>query len=153
MKKKLFAFFVTGLILSGCAGLSVSDSPENKVLAYASGKAFAITIHKLTAPCTIEQSCADADLTTAWVDLMDRTETMTEIPAAEMIAFYSESVGIIAAPVNDPYGLIGDLTILLTIYSASFENGEMVSIKPVPRDIMTFFGKGYSAGRKVARKE
>ena len=153
--KKLIIVACLSMLL-GCAGIDLQDTPTNKAIAYGSGKGLAIAVHELTPPCTtkdIDKSCVDADLTNAWVDLMERTQGMVEIPSAEMIMFYNECVQIIASPIKDPYGLIGDLSILLTLYAGEFVNGEMVAIQPVPMEIMKFFEMGYDNGRRVARKD
>ena len=156
-RNPMFFLILACTILTSCAEFQKTENNAiHKTLAYASGKAFAITINKLTAPCTEENyDCVDANLTNAWVNLMERNGTLETIPTVEMIAFYNECVQILASPVKDPYGLMGDLSTLLMIYSAEFDNfnGYMVAIRPVPIEIMRFFEMGYDSGRKIARKD
>lgn len=138
----LFAWLFAGLF--GCSGFQVTDSATNKVLAYASGKAMAIGIIKIRPE-------VDQELTSEWVALMDRNSGNESVSSAEMLAFYNQCVSIIAGQDFDKYGLIGDLSMLLTIYGAEIDDsGRMTNIQPVPLVILKTFEIGYANGRMVA---
>ena len=142
--RKLLLILLAGLF--GCSGFQMTDSATNKVLAYASGKAMAIGIIKVRPE-------VDSDLTTAWVDMMERNAGNESVESMEMVAFYNHCVSIIAGPDFDRYGLIGDLSMLLTIYGAELDDsGRMTMIAPVPLVILQTFEVGYSNGRAVAKK-
>ena len=143
MKKLFLLLFVS---LFGCSGFQVMDSATNKVLAYASGKAMAIGIIKVRPE-------VDPDLTSEWVAMMDRNSGNESVSSAEMLAFYNHCVSIVAGPDFDQYGLIGDLSMLLTIYGAEIaDNGRMTMIQPVPLVILQTFEIGYANGRAMASK-
>lgn len=144
---KSLILLITLITFISCS-LQVQETPINKAVAYTSGKALAVSINYLAPE-------ADPGLTSAWVDLMERNEGLPEIPPSEMILFYNTCVSIVASSIKDPYGILGDLSTLLIIFSAEFDgsSGQMISINPIPTDIMKFFGKGYDSGRKVARKQ
>ena len=141
--RKLLLFLLAGLF--GCSGFQMTDSATNKVLAYASGKAMAIGIIKVRPE-------VDSELTSEWVAMMDRNSGNETVSSAEMLAFYNQCVSIIAGPDVDKYGLIGDLSMLLTIYGAEIDdNGSMVAIRPVPLVILKTFERGYANGRMVSK--
>ena len=142
--KRLFLFLLVSLF--GCSGFQITDSATNKVLAYASGKAMAIGIMKIRPE-------VDSELTSEWVAMMDRNSGNESVSSAEMLAFYNQCVSIIAGPDFDEYGLIGDLSMLLTIYGAEIDDsGRMTMIQPVPLVILQTFEIGYANGRAVAKK-
>ena len=74
------------------------------------------------------------------------------IPAEKIVAFYQESVILLAAESKDPYGLIGDLTMLLSIYGGSLTaDGKMVLAQPIPLRVAKAFELGYKSGRSAAQ--
>ena len=148
--RKLLLILLAGLF--GCSGFQITDSATNKVLAYASGKLMSIGISEAIAKEIIGKQ-VDSDLTSAWVDMMERNAGNESVESMEMIAFYNHCVSIIAGPDFDRYGLIGDLSMLLTIYGAEMaDDGRMTMIAPVPLVILQTFEVGYSNGRAVAKK-
>ncbi len=144
MKKLLCALFCI-LILSGCSGFQVTGDSNNQAMGYLAGKGMAIGIYKVApkAAPPVEQ---------AWMDMMGRCSTMTEIPAAEMQGFFN-SVLLKEIPTlkNDPYGLSGDLAFFATLYGAQYNPaGEMVAVQPIPMVVARAFQVGYEGGRSVA---
>jgi len=130
--------------LIGCAGFEIKDSSTHQAIAYASGKAMAIGIIKIVPD-------ADADLGTAWSDMMDRNQGLDMIPSTEILSFYNDSILILTMHAQDPYGLIGDMSAMLMIFGAEFdEEGHMKFIKPVPMPVMIIFEMGYNNGKRVA---
>lgn len=137
-------------LLASCAGqgLQITDTPVDKTLAYFSGKGVAVGIIKV-------QPELDPFLTTAWEELMAEHKEDIEIPSLDMVMFYNRCLGIVSEHNDDPYGLIGDLGALLTLYGAEFamDGQTIVMIQPVPTAVMQYFGMGYSNGRAVAKRE
>lgn len=146
--KKTAIVFLTVFLLSSCSSMQIEDTATHKAIAYASGKAMAIGIVKLKPE-------ADAKLTEQWIDLMRNNLNNELVPASDMIAFYNQSILTIFNIYSDPYGLLGDLAALLTIYGAQLDDDgkTMLGIEPVPYAILEFFEMGYANGRTVARKE
>jgi len=139
-----FTILLTLVMLIGCAGMKISNDSTTQTMAYFSGKGMGVAINTIVPD-------VDADLTKAWESLMARNQGVEEIPADQMIIFYNDCVGIIALHTADPYGLIQDLGVLLTIYGAQFnESGDLIGMQPVPMVVMNMFGMGYSNGRMVA---
>jgi len=134
------------ILVFGCSGLQISDDSTHKVLAYAAGKSMAIGINKVRPE-------VDPELTSTWVEMMERNKENLVVESAEMVAFYNECLLIITGKEFDKYGLIGDLSMLLTIYGTELnDRNEMVMIQPVPVEILKVFEMGYANGRNVARK-
>ena len=143
--KKLLFIVIAGLV--GCSGFQIEDSATHKILAYASGKSMAIGINKVRPE-------VDPELTNAWVEMMSANAEFETVSSEAMVSFYNHCLMIITQDVHDPYGLIGDLSMLLTIYDAEIAtDGRMTMINPVPMGILQTFEMGYANGRRVARKE
>jgi len=141
--KKLF--ILIPILLIACAGVQIEQTATNNAIAYSAGKAMGIGINKLYPD-------VDADLSEAWLDLMSTDNDI--ISSDEMIFFYNRCIGIIGLHTNDPYGLLGDLGALLTIFGAEFTidetQGAMVFIQPIPKIVLKYFELGYGNGKMVA---
>lgn len=144
--RKVDLLILVGLIfLTGCHGLVLDDSATHQAIAYSAGKAMGIGINRLAPQ-------VDADLSRSWVDLMQSGAGAEMIAPTQLRVFYNDMLQIISRQVDDPYGLIGDLGVLLMIFGAQYdEAGGLVSINPVPMAIMRMFELGYTGGRRVAR--
>lgn len=143
--EKSFAVLIIAVLLLGCASFQINDNPNVQFMAYAAGKAMAIGVNKV-------DPSIDARLTAEWVDMMDRNKGQTVISSAEMLRFYNRCISIIGLKVNDKYGLIGDLSMLIRIYGAQFDNtGVMVAVQPVPIPVMEVFGQGWANGRAISQ--
>ena len=146
MKKLIIS--VCLILLVGCSGLQIEDTATHKAIAYASGKAMAIGIIKVKPE-------VDPKLTGQWIELMRANLKNEIVPPSEMITFYNKSVLTIFNIYSDPYGLLGDLAALLTIYGATLDedNKTMIGIQPVPYAVLEFFEMGYANGRTVAERD
>jgi hypothetical protein len=142
--RRVFVLGVLFILLTGCAGWEITDSSTNQVMAYASGKGMGLAINTIIPD-------VDADLGVAWNKMMDAHAGADLMPADALLGFYNECIGIISLHTADPYGLIQDMGVLLTVYGADFDDqGNMIGIQPVPMSIMQFFEMGYDNGRMVA---
>jgi len=135
------------LSLVGCTGMQIKDDATHKVLAYAAGKAMAISVNSIKPE-------VDAELTSAWVDIMEANADKIMISPADMVAFYNKCLYIVVGYNFDKYGLLADLSMLLTIYDAKIDphTKDMTSILPVPMDILRTFEQGYANGRAISRR-
>ena len=85
---------------------------------------------------------------------MERNKGSDEISSEDMVLFYGDAIANLAVFTTDPYGLIGDLGALLTIFGAEFDDsGNMLSIKPIPYMVMKYFEMGYDNGKLVAQQD
>jgi len=144
--KRFILLLMVACYLIGCAGgFEIKDDSKTQLLAYASGKTFAITINKRVPHL-------DEPLSNAWINYMNSIGNNSEADVQTTLGFYNEVVQILGEPIDDPYDLIGDLAMLLSLYGAQFDetSGIMIVIQTVPREILKFFEMGYSSGRKVA---
>ena len=143
--KRFFAVLAI-ISLIGCSGFQITDSSTHKLLAYASGKAMAIGINEVRPE-------VDAELTDTWVSMMESNAGNENVNPLEMVSFYNNCLLIITGQDFDKYGLIGDLSMLLTIFGAEIgTDGKMTIINPVPVSILETFAVGYANGRAVANR-
>ena len=144
--KKVLPLIALSLLVAmiGCSGLQLDETPQTNATAYLVGKGLGIAVWVLS-PVAVE------DLETAWDEMMDRNKDVDIIPPEEILKYYGDCVGILALHTNDPYGLIMDLGVLLTIFGAQFNvDGEMIEINPVPKIVLTYFAMGWDNGKAVA---
>ena len=150
MKKRylLFTILFVALIMFGCADMQIKETSTHRAIAYSAGRAMAIGIYKI-------DPLIDQDLTSAWVEMMERNEGKLEISSEEVMMFYNKCIMLMTRFTNDPYGLLGDLGYFLTIFGAEFaeDTKMMVAIQPVPMVIMKDFENGYDYSRMLIRKE
>jgi len=143
---KKFAILLTLILLVGCSGLKINNDSTTQTMAYFAGKGVAIAVNTIVPE-------VDTELTRAWKALIERNQGKEEIPADQMVLFYNDCISIISIHTADPYGLIQDLGVLLTIYGAQFnEAGDLIAMSPVPMTVMNFFGMGWGNGRMVATR-
>jgi hypothetical protein len=141
---------ILALLLAGCTAmgnLKIDETATNQAIAYGAGKGMGFAILKLVPD-------ADQDLQTAFDGMMERNKAVKIVSGAEVVAFFSESVLILTRYTKNPYGLISDLSVVLMIYGARYDAaGNMVSINPVPKSVIMFFGLGYDSGRAIVIKD
>jgi hypothetical protein len=144
--KKLMAVAVLALFaLTGCAGWNVPDDANTQAIAYAAGKTTGALINKFAPK-------ADAPLGIAWVSMMTSNAGADPIPAERIVAFYQEAILALAAESNDPYGLISDLTMLLSIYGGFLtSDGNLVLAQPIPLKVARAFELGYKSGKSAVQ--
>jgi len=140
MKKWLWLVLAVFLV-SGCIGGQIQDTAHHQALGYASGKAVGISVNKFVPK-------ADPKLRQSWSEMMDANKEVEIIPDYAVAQFYNQCILILTEEYKkDPYGLIQDLAVLLSIYGASFtEDGQLLGIKPVPKTVMEYFAMGYRNG-------
>jgi hypothetical protein len=74
------------------------------------------------------------------------------IPADRIVAFYQEAILALAAESKDPYGLISDLTMLLSIYGGVLtEDGTLILAQPIPLRVAKAFELGYKSGKSAVQ--
>lgn len=145
MKRLLLILIV--FLFAGCSGLQLNDSSTNRVLAYAAGRSMGTWINTLHPE-------VDPPLTAAWIHMRE-SNVGGEILSVVMIPFYNECLQIVTGGNFDKLGLIGDLTMILSIYGgvSDPETGKLIAINPVPIGIIETFEVGYSYGRTMATQQ
>ena len=151
----IVAFLLIGMmfLLSSCSlsGGQITESSRDQILAYGSGRAMGFAVKALEIKGYYGPGLQE-DLAKSWDGLIERNKGVQIVPSEEIIIFYNDVVMIIAKHKADKYGLINDLAMILTIYSAEMDinTGEMIKINPVPIVILSRFEFGYDSGMITA---
>jgi len=140
--KKLISILILAGLLTGCAGWTIVDDSNNQAIAYAAGKGIAIGINKYAPK-------ADEPLSNAWVNMMTANAGKDPVLASTIISFYQESIVLLTAQSKDPYGLISDLTFLLSLYGGQIVDGKIILAQDIPLRVMKAFELGYKSGRSI----
>jgi hypothetical protein len=140
--KKLISILMLFFFMFGCAGYRITDDANNQAVAYAAGKGIAVAVNKYAPK-------ADHPLSDAWVNLMAANAGRDPVPAAAIVAFYQEAVMLLTAQSKDPYGLISDLTFLLSLYGGQIVDGKLILAQDIPLRVMKAFELGYKSGRSL----
>jgi hypothetical protein len=141
MKKLVILLVVVGF-LSACAGYKITDDTNAQAVAYAAGKGIAIAVNKYAPK-------ADKPLGEAWVNLMAVNADKDPVPATSIMNFYYNAITILTPQAKDPYGLISDLTFLLSLYGGQIVDGNLYLAQDVPLRVMKAFELGYKSGRSL----
>ena len=147
----IFAIF----LMAGCSGmdLNVSDDSTSQVLGYATGKAMGVGFGVMVRNGTISQVTEDR-LNELWDNMMTDNAGADPVPSETVMQFFNHSLFILTGEITDPYGLIQDLGVLLTIYGAQYDDaGNMIGLQPVPLKVMQMFAFGYDNGYKVGYEQ
>lgn len=143
---KLFLILIA-LSLIGCGGLQISDSATDKTIAYVAGKGMGFTVNDLYPQL-------DADLSATWQEMMAAHKNNSINSYEYFLDWYNSTMQVILLEFNDPYGLVSDLSTLLTLFGAEFnEKGELINIEEIPYDTLVYFEMGYKSGRNLALSE
>lgn len=152
MKKCNYVLLIMAmLVMVSCTGMTTSDMPissdaVSKAVCYAAGKGMGYGINKLSPE-------ADKELGGAWKNFMERVSPMQTVPSDEVIHLYTELTMILSSHVNDPYGLLGDLSAMLMIFNAEFSGeGTLIKIDSVPVIYLRLFELGYIGGKRIVER-
>lgn len=146
MKKNFAVLAIVALMLSGCAGWTITDDANTQAIAYASGKGVGLLVNQYAKK-------ADGPLSTAWVNMIASNAGADPIPSEKIVAFYQEAIALLGQQSKDPYGLISDLTMLLSIYGGSLTaDGKLVLAQPIPLRVAKAFELGYKSGKSAAEQ-
>lgn len=147
IQSALIAILILTVLIAGCSGLQIQDTANNKAIAYVAGKGIGLSINKFYPKL-------DVTLSTAWSDMMDRNAGQDVVSAEEIMDFYNSTLMALSTVTKDPYGLIGDLGALMTLYGSSFSgSGELIAVKPIPMEVLRYFEYGYKGGKNIAARE
>ena len=148
MKKSILGLVLIVFVLAGCGGINLSDERSHQAIAYTAGRLTAIGVYEVRPE-------ADSDLTNAWVDMIENNEGQETVSTVEMVAFFNECSRILTGGEFDKYGLVGDLTALMSIYSAEIDKttGQMITIKPVSMVVLISFADGYAHSRALIKRQ
>jgi hypothetical protein len=146
--KKLFALVLVSLFFTGCAvwqNWTVPGDPNAQAIGYAAGKAVGMAVNKFAPK-------ADATLSLAWSDMMNSNAGDNPIPAEKIMAFWQQSVVLLGQHSKDPYGLLSDLTMIISIYGGVIDaDGKLVLAKPIPLAVARAFEFGYRSGKSAVK--
>lgn len=145
MKKSLLEVVLMVALLAGCAGWTITDDANTQAIAYGAGKGVGAAVNKFVPK-------ADKPLSDAWVSMMTSNAGADPIPAERIVAFYQEAVLLLSAQSKDPYGIISDLTMLLSIYGGSLNaDGQLILAQPIPLKVAKAFELGYKSGKSAVQ--
>lgn len=144
--KKMTVVFLVAVFLSGCAGWQFKDDPNTLAISYAAGKGVGLSVNKYVPQ-------VDQPLSGAWVKMLAANADADPIQAERIVAFYQEALMLLTGESKDPYGLISDLTMLLSIYGGSIGvDGKLILAQPIPLKVARFFELGYKSGKSAAEQ-
>jgi hypothetical protein len=151
--KRITLFIISILMLSGCAfmGGEIADTPNYQTMAYFSGRGVCVGVNELTPDSmdALEQRYGEFMTATAAQDIITPDQSME---------LYNDLALILAQQVADPYGLLNDLTFIMSQYGAQFATATalddietdvkiMTEIQPVPRNLYVAFARGWDASK------
>jgi hypothetical protein len=113
------------------------------MIAYAAGKGVGMAVNKFVPK-------ADKPLSDAWSGMIIANAGNDPIPAEKIMEFYQEAIRLLSEQSKDPYGLISDLTMVLSIYGGFIgPDGKLVLAKPIPLKVAKAFELGYKSGKSA----
>jgi hypothetical protein len=130
--------------LTGCAGWTVTGDANTQAISYGAGKGIGAAVNKYAPK-------ADEPLSLAWSDMMTANAGADPIPADRIMAFWQQSVVLLGQQTKDPYGLISDLTMVISIYGGSVTDGKLVLAQPIPLAVAKAFELGYRSGKSAVK--
>lgn len=143
--KQIALIAVMLMALTGCAGWTVPDDANTQAIAYASGKGVGMLVNQYAKK-------ADAPLSEAWAGMMVANAGADPIPADRIVTFYQDAILLLGQQSKDPYGIISDLTMLLSIYGGSLTaDGQMLLAQPIPLRVAQAFELGYKSGKSAVQ--
>jgi len=144
----ILMFLFPIVILIGCAGLQLNDDAAGNSIGYFSGKGVGIAVNT-GAPNSVDALEKNFD------EFMARNAGNELVPPEETLALFNSSVGILTVEVADPYGLISDLTFLISQFGGQIvpvpgETPVLEGVQPIPLKVFKSFEFGYDSGKRVA---
>ena len=146
MFKKITLLIVSIIMIAGCAGFQLEDTPTGNTVGYFSGKGVGVAVNKFTPKSVPELEKRFDEFTAA-------TMGMEMVAPDDSIKLFNDLVFILAKQTADPYGFINDLSFLMTQFGARFKinpdgsKGAMTGIQPIPRAVYLSFESGYDSGK------
>jgi len=138
------------LIMVGCAGFQLKDDAIGNSTGYFAGKGLGVAINQ-AAPGSV------AELEKNFDAFMARNINAPDglVPPSETLDLFNSSVGILTLEVADPYGLISDLTFLISQFGGQLveipgETPVLQGIEPIPIQVFKSFEFGYDSGKRIA---
>jgi len=139
------------ILLIGCAGWSWENAPVNNSVGYFAGKGVALAVHEI-----VEHDTTVPALEAKYDKFLEITINVEIIQPAISMQLYNDLILILGREIDDPYGLIADLTFLMSQFGAEFAVGDnkvMTGIAPIPREIYVSFAMGWDQGKWLYENE
>jgi len=147
--KKLFFVLLAIVFLSGCGSFQLKDDAVGNSTGYFAGKGMGIAVNE-KAPNSVPALEKNYD------EFMARTALMEMVTPEESMQLYTSSIMILALETKDPYGLVSDLTFLLSQFGGKLvpvPGGDpiLTGLLPIPRAVYVSFEFGYDSGKRISQ--
>jgi hypothetical protein len=146
--KRIIGVLLAMAFLAGCGGMQLNDDAVGNSIGYFSGKGMGIAINQ-AAPLSVPAIEKNYD------EFMLRNAGLEFVPPEETISLFNSTVLALTFEIADPYGLISDLSFLMTQFG-----GQMLEIpggspivtglQPIPLVIFKTFEMGYDSGKRIS---
>ena len=135
--------------LFGCGQFQLKDDAIGNSTGYFAGKGMGIAINE-KAPNSVSALEKNYD------EFMARTSEMSIVPPEESMKLYTSSILILSLETKDPYGLVSDLTFLLSQFGGKLVpvpggNPVLTGLLPIPRAVYQSFEFGYDSGKRISQ--
>ena len=149
MKRFIAVLLVVGLFM-GCGMMELKDDAIGNTTGYFAGKGMGYAVNE-GAPNSVSA------LEAVYDGFMARTIELEMVPPAESMALYTSCITILGLEVDDTYGLISDLTFMLSQFGGKLipvPGGDPVisGLQPIPRAVYMSFEFGYDSGKRLSQQ-
>lgn len=140
----------------GCASMvgpdgnlkPITDDAVARTTAYFAGRSMAAIV--LTQDENPNLKAADPELKWLWQANFQTFKPGDTVQPSTVMQFFNGSIAILARHAGDKYGIASDLSYLLSLYGAQFDNeGAMIQVEPVPYNVIYDFGRGWDNTRMM----
>ena len=147
--RNIFLVLVLSLLV-GCAGFQLNDDSIGNSTGYFAGKGLGVAFYE-GAPDSLEALERNFD------EFMQRNSGVDMVPSSETMALFESSILILTLEVADPYGLVSDLTFLLSQFGGQLivvpgENPVLQGVQPIPIAVFRSFAMGWDSGVRIAKQ-
>jgi len=146
--KRISVLLLSLVLLASCAGLELKDDAIGNSTAYFAGKGMGVAIYE-GAPESMKALESNYDA------FMLRNAANEMVSPDEVMGLFNDSIAILTLEVADPYGLISDLTFLISQFGGQLipvanENPILQGLQPIPLAVFKSFEWGYDSGKRIA---
>ena len=148
--KRIAVVLFTIMFLVSCAGFELKDDAMGNSTGYFAGKGLGIAFYE-GAPNSRAQLESNFDA------FMARNAGVELVPPAETMELFNSSILILTLEVADPYGLISDLTFLLSQFGGELlvvpgADPILEGVQPIPMAVFNSFAMGWDSGVRIAQQ-
>ena len=148
--RNIFLVLVLSLLVC-CAGFQLNDDAIGNSTGYFAGKGLGVAFFEGVNGDT------RAALEKNFDEFMQRNSGVDMVPPGETMALFESSILILTLEVADPYGLVSDLTFLLSQFGGQLivvpgENPVLQGVQPIPIAVFRSFAQGWDSGVRIAKQ-